>query len=505
MTAQTALTLLLAIPLGAAPVIYLAGRIALKTRVKSGGASARILAVLALLAAMVPLYYAAMHFTSTGPLTLDINRISLQMDGISLLVALTALILGLCVTFFSTKYMQNDEGEEKFFALLMIMIVGIIGLVCATDLFNLWVWFEVMAVSSYLLVAFYRSQPDALEAGVKYLVQSATGSVFILLGIALTFAQTGVLNLHEIRLAVSAGGNSPIILSASVLMLIGFGVKAALVPLHTWLPDAHSQAPSGISAMLSGIVIEAGLVALLRSTGAVIVSHTTWGYLIMAFGALNLLVGNLMALRQTQVKRMLAYSSVSQMGYILVGIGVAVYTLQPEGAAGGFFHVITHSLMKGAAFLAAGALLYALRMAHHNHEPLTVSDLDGASQRYPVTAFFLAVALLALGGLPPLAGFMSKWQIFVAGFQSGNSLAIALVIFAAINSVLSLGYYAPLVNRMYRHEPSDLVKEGKPISWVMVLPLVIMTVAIVALGIWPPLVRWLTTPAAMSLLAIFGG
>ncbi|MEL7644522.1 MAG: proton-conducting transporter membrane subunit, partial [bacterium] len=194
MTAQTALTLLLAIPLGAAPVIYLAGRIALKTRAKSGGASARILAVLALLAAMVPLYSAAMHFTSTGPLTLDINRISLQMDGISLLVALTALILGLCVTFFSTKYMQNDEGEEKFFALLMIMIVGIIGLVCATDLFNLWVWFEVMAVSSYLLVAFYRSQPDALEAGVKYLVQSATGSVFILLGIALTFAQTGVLN-----------------------------------------------------------------------------------------------------------------------------------------------------------------------------------------------------------------------------------------------------------------------------------------------------------------------
>ena len=505
MTAQTALILLLVIPLGAAPIIYLAGRITARLKPKTGAAPAKILAVLALLASFVPLYYAALHFTSTGPLTLDVNRISLQMDGISLLVTITVLLLGFFVTFFSTKYMQNDEGEEKFYALLLVMIAAIIGLVSATDLFNLWVWFEVMAVSSYLLVAFYRSQPDALEAGVKYLVQSAAGSVFILLGIAMVFAKTGILNLHEIRLAVTAGGSDPLLLSASVLMLIGFGVKAALVPLHTWLPDAHSQAPSGISAMLSGIVIEAGLVALLRTTGAVIVSHTTWGYIIMVFGALNLLVGNLMALRQTQVKRLLAYSSVSQMGYILVGIGVAVFTLQPEGAAGGFFHVITHALMKGAAFLAAGALLYALRMAHHNHDPLTVSDLNGAAQRYPVTVFALSAALLALGGLPPLAGFMSKWQIFVAGFQSNNNLAIALVIFAAINSVLSLGYYAPLVNRMYRNEPSDLVKEGKPISWVMVLPLVVMTIAIVALGVWPPLVRWLTNPAAMSLLGIFGG
>ena len=505
MTAQTALILLLVIPLGAAPIIYLAGRITARLKPKTGAAPAKILAVLALLATLVPLYYAALHFTSTGPLTLDVNRISLQMDGISLLVTITVLLLGIFVTFFSVKYMQGDEGEEKFYALLLVMIAAIIGLVSATDLFNLWVWFEVMAVSSYLLVAFYRSQPDALEAGVKYLVQSAAGSVFILLGIAMVFAKTGILNLHEIRLAVTAGGSDPLLLSASVLMLIGFGVKAALVPLHTWLPDAHSQAPSGISAMLSGIVIEAGLVALLRTTGAVIISHTTWGYIIMVFGAMNLLVGNLMALRQTQVKRLLAYSSVSQMGYILVGIGVAVFTLQPEGAAGGFFHVITHALMKGAAFLAAGALLYALRMAHHNHEPLTVSDLNGAAQRYPVTVFALSAALLALGGLPPLAGFMSKWQIFVAGFQSNNNLAIALVIFAAINSVLSLGYYAPLVNRMYRNEPSDLVKEGKPISWVMVLPLVVMTIAIVALGVWPPLVRWLTNPAAMSLLGIFGG
>ncbi len=257
--------------------------------------------------------------------------------------------------------------------------------------------------------------------------------------------------------------------------------------------------------MLSGIVIEAGLVALLRTVGVLISSHITWGYIIMGAGALNLLVGNLMALRQTQVKRLLAYSSVSQVGYMLVGIGIAVYSLQPTGAAGGFFHIITHALMKGLAFLAAGAMLYAMRIAHHNHEPMLTSDLDGASRKYPLAAFTLSVALLALGGLPPFAGFMSKWQIFVSGFEGNHGITIALVIFAALNSVLSLGYYAPLVNRMYRHEPSSLVQAGVSISWKMALPLVILTILVIALGIWPPLVRWLVNPAAITLLMAFGG
>ena len=142
-----------------------------------------------------------------------------------------------------------------------------IGLGCATDLFNLWVWFEAMAVSSYLLVAFYREQPASLEAGVKYLVQSAAGSVLVLLGIALVLAQTGTLDLAQICATVGQV-DAPALLAAGALFVIGFGVKAALVPMHTWLPDAHSQAPSGISAMLSGVVIEAGLVALLRALAA---------------------------------------------------------------------------------------------------------------------------------------------------------------------------------------------------------------------------------------------
>jgi formate hydrogenlyase subunit 3/multisubunit Na+/H+ antiporter MnhD subunit len=295
------------------------------------------------------------------------------------------------------------------------------------------------------------------------------------------------------------------VLVAGALFLIGFGVKAAIVPLHTWLPDAHSQAPSGISAMLSGVVIEAGLVALLRSLGGLAAASPNWGGLILGFGAISMIVGNLMALRQTEVKRLLAYSSVSHMGYMLVGFGVAVGFGITNGAAGGFFHLINHALMKGLAFLAAGALLYSLHIARGSHQPLKVEDLDGASERFPITAFALTIAVLALGGLPPLSGFMSKWQIFVAGFETRNTAVEVLVIFAAFNSVLSLAYYAPLVNRMYRHKPSAAVTAGRSGSVLMGMPLVALTAAVVVLGFWPGLADWLTGPAGTRLVSMFGG
>jgi len=357
-----------------------------------------------------------------------------------------------------------------------------------------------MAISSYLLVAFYRDQPASLEAGVKYLVQSAVGSVLVLLGIALVLAVTGTMNLAEIRAAAAQADALPL-LAAGALFMIGFGVKAALVPMHTWLPDAHSQAPSGISAMLSGVVIEAGLIALLRAVASLSGVTLSWGVLLMAFGALNMLAGNLLALRQKQVKRMLAFSSLSHMGYMLLGLGIAVYMGQSAAASGSFFHLINHGLMKGLAFLAAGALLYVLFIkTGDHHSPLTVSDLGGAARKYPIVAFTLSVAVLGLAGLPPFAGFMSKWQIFAAGFETQNIGIDLLVIFAALNSILSLAYYAPIVNAVYRHEPSEAVTHGQAMSWTMSVPLMLLAAAIVILGVWPSLLAGMTGPAGMDLV-----
>jgi NADH:ubiquinone oxidoreductase subunit 2 (subunit N) len=217
-----------------------------------------------------------------------------------------------------------------------------------------------------------------------------------------------------------------------------------------------------------------------------------------------MLVGNLMALRQTQVKRLLAYSSLSHIGYILVGLGIALYSGVALGAQGAFFHLFNHMLMKGLAFLGVGALMYGLFLQNNSHASLKVKDLAGTAQRYPLVALSLSIALLALGGLPPLAGFMSKWQIFVSGFQTQNGWIVALMIFMALNSVLSLAYYAPLVNMMYRGKPSQQVLTGKPVTCTISLPLVVMTGLVILLGFFPGLLNWLTVPAGQQLMSMFG-
>lgn len=496
---------LLLIPLAAAPLVYLVGRIGVRLSPSSHPVNpARWVSLAALLAAWIPFYQSFQWVSKNGAVGFSIQAIEMRADGIGIL--LSGVALGLCtlVALFSGPYLKGENGEEKYYALLLVMAGSIIGLGFANDLFNLWVWFETMAIASFMLVAFYREEKAALEAGIKYLVQSATGSALILLGIALVFGLSGTLSLEHLPTALRTPAAYPALLAAGALFIIGFGVKAALVPLHTWLPDAHSQAPSGISAMLSGIVIGAGLIAMLRAIEPLFGFSHAWGPLLIGFGAANMLLGNLLALRQEQVKRLLAFSSISHMGYILLGLGLAITFGSLNGAQGAFFHLLNHGLMKGLAFLAAGTLLYVLFTSHGSHAPLTRSDLAGAATRYPIITFTLSIALLALGGLPPFSGFMSKWQIFVAGFQTQNAWAMVAVIFAALNSVISLGYYAPLVNLMYRRQPSEAVKTGLPVPVGMVVPLVVMAAAIVLLGVMPSLANGLTLPASKALLAIPG-
>ena len=497
---------LIAIPLISSPIVYLAGRLGSHdVTLHRRSYFVRVVALTAVFLAWIPFLFSVQTLFSGGVLEFSVETIRMSIDGISILMAGVVLLLGTLVVLFSGSYMMEEVGEEKYYAMLLAMMGLMIGLVTAGDLFNLWVWFEGMAVSSYLLVAFYREQSASLEAGMKYLVQSATGSVLVLIGIAMVLAQAGTLDMAQIAEAVSgAGVNRFALLGAGALFVIGFGVKVALVPLHTWLPDAHSQAPSGISAMLSGVVIEIGLIAMLRALAVLTGTANSWGCILLSFGALNILYGNLMALRQTVVKRLLAYSSLSHVGYILVGLGIALYAGVTLGAQGAFFHVVTHMLMKGLAFLSVGALMYGMFLQNDSHASLKVADLAGAAQKYPVAALGLSLAVLALGGLPPLAGFMSKWQIFVAGFQTQNAWIVALMIFMALNSVLSLGYYAPLVNRMYRREASAAVLAGKPLTWTISLTLIVMSALVVLLGFFPTLMDWFTLPAARQLMTMFG-
>jgi proton-translocating NADH-quinone oxidoreductase chain N len=489
----------IALPLAMSPLIYMAARLA---PVEHRGKVAQILGMGTLCGTWFFFYLAGKEFGENGSLTYTLGSTSLCMDGLSFLLMAVVLVLGSFVVIFSGPYMSAEANQEKYYALLVAVIGIMLGLGCACDLFNLWIWFEAMAIATYFLVAYYHEEPLSLEAGVKYLVQSAAGSVLILIGISLLLSQTGTLMIAEIQ---DSAVDERFLLAAGGLFMIGFGVKAALVPMHTWLPDAHSQAPSGISAMLSGVVIEAGLIAMLRSMSALAGVTSLWGALLIGFGCLNILVGNLMAYRQVQVKRLLAYSSLAHTGYMLVGIGIAAYAGGTTGAQGGFFHLINHGMMKGLAFLAAGALLYAIHLAVGEHSPLTVQNLAGGARRYPLAAFTLSLAVLALGGIPPLSGFMSKWQIIVSGFTTQNWAIILVVLFLAVMSVFSLAYYAPLVNTLYKKEPSAAMKNGKPMPKLMTLPLFVLAVIIVLVGIWPSLLNWLTVPAGAAILAAFGG
>jgi proton-translocating NADH-quinone oxidoreductase chain N len=496
---------LILIPLTATPLIYLGGRLA---NLYAGRqlSVARWLSLLTLLVTLLPFGQTIRQTTSQCPCEVTVGLVTLRFDGLSLLLAGLALGLGTLVVLYSNQTLAGEPGESKYYAILVAMVGMMIGLGGAYDLFNLWLWFEGMAISSYLLVAFYRKRPSTLEASVKYLVQSSLGSVLVLLAIALVFGLTGELRFDTLAQATD-GANLPILLAAGGLFTIGFGVKIALVPLHTWLPDAHSQAPSGISAMLSGVVIEAGLVALLRTLSLLGALPTTWGELLMAFGLLNMVAGNLLALRQQQVKRLLAYSSLTHIGYMLVGLGIAIFAGETAGAQGGLFHLLNHGLMKGLAFLAAGALLYAFtnQQTSQDDHGLTIADLAGASRRYPLAALAFSLAVLGLAGLPPLAGFMSKWQIFMAGVETHEGIITAVILFAALNSVFSLAYYAPLINVVYRQTPSLAVQGGRSLPFSINLPLIILAAAIVVIGIWPNLLNSVTEAAAAAVMAGLGG
>ncbi len=501
-----------------APFVYLIGRIDVITGARRG--LARWLGLLCLAVAWLAFGRALTAFYSSAApdlvarATWTLGAITLRFDGLSLLLAALVLTLTTVVLLYSGPYIGRGAGGEKHYALLLLLCAAIIGLGSAGDLFNLWVWFELMAISSYPLVVFYTRDRLALEAGVKYLVQSSAGSVFILLGIALVLLATGTLDVLGVRQALDSAAVPPALwLTAGALFVTGFGVKVALVPLHTWLPDAHAQAPSGISAMLSAVVIEAGLIALLRALSALAGAAVSWGALLIGLGIFNMFLGNLLALRQKQVKRLLAFSSISHVGYMVTGLGIALYVGAAAGAQAGFFHLLSHGLMKGLAFLAVGALMFGLQHqlgkaedepgAADSHRALVVDDLAGAARRYPLVALVFSLAVLGLGGLPPLVGFMSKWQILMAGAAARDTALLVVLILIALNSVLSLGYYAPLVNRLYRREAGALVAQGRAIPLAMTAPLALLAAAIVVLGVLPMLAGWLTFPAAADLIAAF--
>ncbi len=258
---------LLVIPMVSALIIYVFGRLAVSRINQYAVNPASYLSLFVLTITIILYGLTARSYLANGPVSIDSDSVKLTFDGISLVMIGVLLLLSFAVILFSMRYLHFESHQTKYYAQLMVLIASIIGLTCATDIFNLYVWYELMAISTYTLVSYYRERPEPLEAGIKYLVQSASGSAFIILGIAILFAVSGSLDIQTVQQSLQT---APLyyLIAAAACFFVGYGIKCAFVPMHFWLPDAHSQAPAGISAMLSGIVIETGLIVLLKTLSA---------------------------------------------------------------------------------------------------------------------------------------------------------------------------------------------------------------------------------------------
>jgi formate hydrogenlyase subunit 3/multisubunit Na+/H+ antiporter MnhD subunit len=299
---------------------------------------------------------------------------------------------------------------------------------------------------------------------------------------------------------------TPILQAALLFLIIGFGVKAAIVPLHNWLPDAHSAAPSGISAMLSGIVIGAGFFTMLRSLLVFTGTGLPIGQLLIVMALITMSVGNIMAFsqlshKQADLKRILAYSSVAQMGYIILGIGVGLAYGIRVGYEGGLFHIMTHAFMKALAFLCAGAIIHQLGTRY-------LDEMEGIGLSMKVTGFAFVLSLLSLAGVPPLSGFMSEWMVFSGSILTYGVIGwwgIAIAAIALINALLSLGYYLPIIKTIYLPSERKTMSKIHDPSAVMLLAICILAGLTIILGVWPEFGLKAVKPAVDILVSIGGG
>lgn len=415
-------------------------------------------------------------------------NITLVLDSFRVLMLLTVSLVGFAAALFSVNYMEHYQAKPAFYALLLVMIGGMNGLVLSDDLFTMYLFLEAAAISSYGLIAFGLKQ-DELEASLKYLLLSSFATVCILLSIALLYGLTGSLRLEGIAAGISAIGDRGLVGFCAALFLMGFGLKAAIVPFHAWLPDAHSSAPAPISAMLSGVLIKvSGVYALIRVCYSVFGLTPAIGQVLMILGIVSILVGAFLALGQNDVKRMLAYSSISQVGYIILGFGAAT----PLGILGALFHIFNHAVAKGLLFLDSGALESATGTRE-------LDKMGGLAKRMPVTAGTSVVGSLAIAGVPPLNGFWSKLLILLGLFQAQQ---YGLAFLAVLAGVLTLWYYLVMQRRAFFGLLNETWKDVREAPLWMSAATVLLAAVCILIGILFPLVlaNWIQ-PAADVLAA----
>jgi proton-translocating NADH-quinone oxidoreductase chain N len=407
-----------------------------------------------------------------------------------LVVAGVAVGLGLLVAVYSGHYLRLDRRYETYYPLLLLLAAGLAGMVLAADLFNLYMLCELMSVCAYVLVGFRRRTQTAIEASFKYLVMGSVGTVILLLGISFVYRERG----HRALAAAARDARGLWGRIGIACIITGLGIKSAIVPLHTWLPDAHGRAPSSVSAMLSGIIVQSAFYTLLKTSLELGFPARSLGTLLIMLSLLNMTVGNSMALVQTHTKRLLAYSTVAQVGYLMLTLGIGLRYNLVGAVHAGFFLIVIQAVTKGLAFLSKG-------VSHFYLDATTISQLHGTAKRLPLVAVCFAVALGGLAAVPPLAGFTGKWFVVTNGLRSSDALGFVGLIVLLLNSLLGLGYYLPLIGTLFAPPPIRHARRFRISPW-MAIPLVAMGALVIAIGLYPgPWLAW-TSEASVYLLEL---
>jgi len=369
--------------------------------------------------------------------------IGMVLDGLASFMLVTVNLVAFFIALYSVNYMEKFTAKWKFYTLFLLMLTGMNGVIITGDMFNLFVFLEIAAVASYALVAFGTERHE-LEAGFKYAIMSTVGSLFILLGIVLLYGYTSTLNMADMGNVLAQKSMGNLTLMVSVLFLMGFGLKAALVPFHAWLPDAHPSAPAPISAMLSGVLIKSlGIYALCRIFYNVIGISPKLSFILMFLGTLSMIVGVILAIGQWDFKRLLAYHSISQVGYVILGIGLGT----PLGILGGLFHLFNHSVFKSLLFLNSGAVEYAAGTRD-------LRKMGGLAAKMPATGWTSLMASMSIAGIPPFNGFWSKLLIIVAAVEAGKigyafwAVLASLLTLASFMKVLKYGFFGALGEKL---------------------------------------------------------
>lgn len=403
-------------------------------------------------------------------------------DPLSSFVAMVINTVSLLVLIHAFRIVPSDlQGRETaYYSVVMLLLTGLNGMIITGDLFNLYVFIEISSLSGYALIAV--GEKRAPFAAFRYLIIGTIGASFYLLGIGYLYFMSGTLNMNDLAAILPLINDSPTILVSLILIVVGIGIKMAIFPMHGWLPDSYTYAPTTSSSLIAPIGTKVAAYALMRLLffvfGVEFFSvELPAADLIAAFACGGIIFGSVMAMAQKEMKRMLAYSSIAQIGYIGLGIGLA----NPFGFIGAVLHLLNHAFMKACLFLVAGNL-----RTKAGHSNITLMD-DSFRKKYPWTMAAFTVAALSMVGLPPLAGFFSKWYLVLGTIESSRWIYLAVIL---ISSLLNAVYFFRIIEKVYLKSPAK-EKQGDEVVVInrdevvssMLIPTLILSIGLIVLGI----------------------